>query len=227
MQKPVFISKVTTIPGEWANAVSDLVYDVFGLASTIVDARERLGMGTLATQNANAINITGGALNGVTIGALQPGLGYFVSASVTELVPTHPSMLTTKAYVDQSISAAIQVLGLREMAFQRSNNVNITGGVATFDALRSRANPSLPADVVTVGYLASQGIGGIEQAHDAMVVGVDNRTVTTPFTVLEGRTVIFVDGLYQLPDQYVVLGPHTIQFVGVLPVGAIVGGYVG
>jgi hypothetical protein len=227
MQKPVFIHQVTIIPSEWANAVSNLVYDVFGLANTIADARTRLGLGSIATQHANAINVTGGGLNGVSIGAVQPGVGRFISASVTETVPTHPSMLTTKSYVDQTVLDAIQSLNLREMAFQRSNNVNITGGVATFDTLRCRTQPSLSEDVVTLGYLTTQGIGGIEQAAGVMTVGVDNRTVTTPFIALAGRTVIFVDGLYQLPDQYVILGPHTIQFANVLPVGAVVGGYVG
>lgn len=147
MQKPVFIHQVTTIPSDWANAVSNLVYDVFGLASTIADARNRLGLGSIATQQSNAINST--------------------------------------------------------------------GGVATFDALRSRATPSLAEDVVTLGYLTTQGIGGIEQAAGAANGAEDLATgdasatffgfsnvVGSQAVAKPHRLLVFVDGIRQAQSSY-------------------------
>jgi len=46
-------------------------------------ARTALGLGTLATQNATAVAITGGTINGATIGATTPSTGSFTSAAVS------------------------------------------------------------------------------------------------------------------------------------------------
>jgi hypothetical protein len=40
-------------------------------------------LGTMSTQNANAVNITGGTIDGTTIGATTPSTGYFTSLQVT------------------------------------------------------------------------------------------------------------------------------------------------
>lgn len=45
------------------------------------------GVGTLAEQNANAVAITGGAINGTTVGATTPASGAFTTLSATTPVP--------------------------------------------------------------------------------------------------------------------------------------------
>lgn len=47
--------------------------------------RTTLGLGTMATQNANAVAITGGTINGTTIGATTPSTGAFTALSTTGL----------------------------------------------------------------------------------------------------------------------------------------------
>lgn len=77
-------------------------------ASTAADARTNLGLGTLATQNANAVNITGGAITGITDLAVADG---GTGASTAADARTN--------------------LGLGSIATQNANTVSITGGSIT------------------------------------------------------------------------------------------------
>jgi hypothetical protein len=52
-------------------------------ASTTIPNTDITGLGTMSTQNANAVAITGGAINGTTIGATTPSSGVFTSLSST------------------------------------------------------------------------------------------------------------------------------------------------
>jgi hypothetical protein len=58
-----------------ANNLSDL--------ASFTVARTNLGLGTLAVQNAASAAITGGSVNGATIGATTPGSGAFTTLSAT------------------------------------------------------------------------------------------------------------------------------------------------
>ena len=52
-------------------------------ASTASGARTNLGLGTIATQDANAVAITGGSIDGTTIGATTSSTGKFTTLSAT------------------------------------------------------------------------------------------------------------------------------------------------
>lgn len=82
------------------------------------------GLGTMATQNATAVAITGGAIDGVAIGANTPATAALTSGSVQNS-PTAANHLVNKAYVDAQI-AALPTYG--SMATQSAANVDITGG---------------------------------------------------------------------------------------------------
>lgn len=49
--------------------------------NTVADQRTTLGLGAIATQNANSVAITGGSITGTSIGASSPSTGSFTSIS--------------------------------------------------------------------------------------------------------------------------------------------------
>jgi len=55
-------------------------------ATTASGARTALGLGTIATQNSNAVAITGGAVDGVPIGATTKSTGDFTDVTATDVV---------------------------------------------------------------------------------------------------------------------------------------------
>lgn len=100
--KPFYIDTVTHIPAFWANAVSDLVYDVFGLAATKAGARAALELGTIAIQDADAVQIAGGSINNVPIGLSVPMQGRFTVLSIT-VDPIDPEHGVNKRYLNQRL----------------------------------------------------------------------------------------------------------------------------
>lgn len=222
-QKPVYIDIATHIPAFWANAVSDLVFDVFALARTVPEARQRLGLGSIALQNNDNAVIEGGSINNTVIGGVTPQLATFLNVMVTELAPQSPASLTSKQYVDGVISETFANLNLQDMSRQRSNAINITGGYGLYDVLRVRNAPATPLDVLTLGYYQTniQPTQGVAP----FLVNPDNRTITLPFPASVGRLVLFVDGIYQLPDQYETVDATTLVFNSALPIGSTVGGF--
>jgi hypothetical protein len=69
------------------------------------------GLGTMSTQNATAVAITGGTINGTTVGASTPAAGTFTAlATTTGTVSTTPTAATdiaNKSYVDGLVTQGI------------------------------------------------------------------------------------------------------------------------
>ena len=69
------------------------------------------GLGTMSTQNATAVAITGGTINGTTVGASTPAAGTFTAlATTTGTVTTAPTAATdiaNKQYVDGLVASGI------------------------------------------------------------------------------------------------------------------------
>ena len=62
----------------WNGSTIGVVYGGTG-ASNATDARTNLGLGTIVTQNANSVAITGGSVNGTTVGASTASTGSFTN----------------------------------------------------------------------------------------------------------------------------------------------------
>lgn len=66
------------------------------------------GLGTLSTQNANSVAITGGAINGATIGAVTPAAGTFTNVAMTSgtitTTPVNGTDIVNKDYADSIAS---------------------------------------------------------------------------------------------------------------------------
>lgn len=63
----------TIIEAAWLNEVDAVVHDVLGAPTTDAEARTNLGLGTMATQAASAVAITGGTVAGITDLAIADG----------------------------------------------------------------------------------------------------------------------------------------------------------
>ena len=213
VQKPIYIDTVTHIPAVWANAISDLVFDVFALARTVPEARKRLGLGKLALQNNDQVVIEGGTINNTVIGNLIPQVATFLNVSVTELIPQSPASLTSKQYVDGVISTAFSNLNLQDMSRQRSNAVNITGGYGVYDTLRVRNAPATPMDVLTLGFFQNNAFptattsieGKVRLATvDETTAGIDSAKAVTSEGVkaaIDAATTTIVSGLKDVFNQ--------------------------
>jgi hypothetical protein len=91
-------------------------------ATTVSGARTNLGLGSIATQNANAVAITGGNITGITDLAVSDGgtgastlTGYVKGNGTAALVA-----VGTIPYTD--------ITGLGTMSTQNSTNISVTGG---------------------------------------------------------------------------------------------------
>lgn len=196
MASTTFVDTVTHVPAGWANDVNSLVYNVFGAASTQAQAKSALGLGDFASQNQNAVAITGGSIDGVTIGSNNPiPFAYFVHAEVSSAPAAANDVVNLsylQAYVPPQITTAINAfsLTLGNMALQNKNNVQITGGIldnvviggitpadGRFITLKVSNAPSQADDAVTLGYLSSMILPVINdlksmafQEDDAVVI---------------------------------------------------------
>jgi hypothetical protein len=69
------------------------------------------GLGTMSTQNANSVAITGGAINGTAIGASTAAAGTFTSLTTTtgtiSTTPVNATDIVNKTYVDGLIASGI------------------------------------------------------------------------------------------------------------------------
>ena len=251
MNKPYFVNQVTHVPSEWANAVSDLVYDVFKEAKTTEEAKRLLGIGKMAAQDPANIVISGGTMDGVTIGSALPANAVFTEAKATRLDPTTDQSLVTKNWVERQIRSALGKVGFGSMGQQNSDSVYITGGTIAIDRITVRKTPILSTDVVTLGFLNDQ-IKALKDWIPKQVLPTNPGTPTTPTTDPEykcklfqapmplvpcptrrvyctpfkfkcGNILTFVDGVYQLPDVYAATNNNTIVFFEPLPEGAVVG----
>jgi hypothetical protein len=69
------------------------------------------GLGTMSTQNANSVAITGGTINGTPIGGTTPAAGTFTSATLTSgtiaTTPANSTDIVNKSYVDTLVASGI------------------------------------------------------------------------------------------------------------------------
>ena len=122
-------------------------------SATASGARTNLGLGTIATQNANAVTITGGSITGITDLAVADGgtgasdasgartnlgLGTIATQNSNAVTITGGSItgITDLAVADggtgaSDASGARTNLGLGTIATQAANSVSITGGSIT------------------------------------------------------------------------------------------------
>ena len=106
-----------------ANNLSDLV--------STSTARTNLGLGTLATQAASSVDVTGGTVNGTTIGATTASIGKFTTLSTTGQVGIGTSSPTTSAALD--ISSTTGALLLPRLTTAQRDALTPSSGMLVFN----------------------------------------------------------------------------------------------
>jgi len=170
-------------------------------SSTAAGARVNLGLasgatttvGSIATQNANSVAISGGLISGINLTAGSPTFTGTPTAP-TAFVGTSTTQIATTAFVQTATSNAIGTLGT--ISTQNANAVNITGGAITgvtpilltsggtgaSSAAAARINLGLASGATTsVGSIATQ---------NANAVNISGGTISgiNPLGIAEGGT---------------------------------------
>lgn len=190
-------------PPSVANDVVTLGWLRTWIVETLATDRVGLlaGLGSMAAQNSNNVAISGGVLNNVDIGLSSRASGRFTTVKASN-PPTEGDDVVTLGWLSAGYGATIS--SLKDMAYQPSSLVNITGGsidganigsTTPGNAAFSRATVSTPPstgyDVTNKQYVDS-AISTFGQSvktmayQDAWAVSVVGGTINN--TVIGGTT---------------------------------------
>lgn len=132
-------------------------------ASSTIPSGDISGLGTMATQNANAVAITGGTVNGTTIGATTASTGAFTFISTSSSTSTTPTLSFNASNSPYAAGATISGSYLQHMLQNKSGTAgastnyvlsNDSGTDSTyygeFGMNSSVFSPSTPADFFSI-----------------------------------------------------------------------------
>jgi hypothetical protein len=155
--------------------------------TTPTNARTKLGLGTIATQNANSVAITGGAIDGTPIGATTPSTGKFTTIQTTGNVTVGGNLTvtgTTTTVSAQNLTVADNMIFLNNGIETTISNVSGSGTVITYTTLEAH-NYSTGMAVTVTGVTPSQ-----YNITNQIITGVG----TYSFTVAGSATGSYVSG---------------------------------
>ena len=111
----------------WNGSTIGVVYGGTG-ASNATDARTNLGLGTIATQDANAVAVTGGSVNGTTVGASTASTGAFTGLTST----TDATLSGVRVGKGAGAVGANTALGSGDLNYNTTGNyITASGGVTS------------------------------------------------------------------------------------------------
>ena len=159
-----------------ATTVSQVTVDAKGRITTAanviisIPSGQVTGLGTMATQNANAVAITGGTINSVAHSG-----GTFASANITSVAATFPNSYLTNS--SATIGNTVVTLGSTVSAIGNLtlNNVTINGGTSN---IPSTGNVTIGNTTVGLGNTVTS-VGNLTLANTTIISGNANVTQVT------------------------------------------------
>lgn len=150
-------------------------------------ARTNLGLGTIATQNANSVAITGGAINGTSIGVTTPSTGKFTTLQATGNVTVDGNLTvggTTTTVSAQNLSVSDNLIYLNSAIETTISNAVGSGTEVVYTTVEVH------------GYLTGQSvtITGVDPAQYNLVEQTITAVSTNTFTVASSVTGTYVSG---------------------------------
>jgi len=206
--------------GTGANTLTGYVYGngtSAMTASTTIPNTNITGLGTMSTQNANAVAITGGSINGTTVGATTPSTGAFTSLTSTSgslngsIGGTTPA---AGAFTNVTASGTLGVTGASTFTGAIaanggitgqviSSNVSITGGSINGTTIGA-TTPSTGAftSLTSTSGSLNGAIGGTTPAAGAFTTLTSSSTTTLNGTTIPAsKTLVDTDSSQTLTNK--------------------------
>lgn len=155
--------------------------------TTPTNARTKLGLGTIATQNANTVAITGGAIDGTPIGATTASTGKFTTLQTTGNVTIGGNLTisgTTTTVAAQNLTVSDNMIYLNNGIQTTISTVSGSGTVITYTTVEAH-NYSAGMSVTVTGVSPTQ-----YNISNQAITGVGTYT----FTVAGSATGSYVSG---------------------------------
>jgi len=186
-------------------------------AVATIPAGDITGLGTMATQNANSVAITGGSINGTTIGATNPTTGVFTNitasgASIGSL--TGAVAIVTDVTATNLVAAAASITSANILAGTINNTVigGTTPAAGTFTAVdvdNLNINGNTISSTNTDGniVLDPNGTGSVD-VSSAKITNLASPTVNSDAVTKQYVDALVASGItYHTPVKYEV--PNT------------------
>ena len=152
-------------------------------ASASIPSTDISGLGTMAAQNANSVAITGGSVDGASIGASVASTGVFTSLTATTLTGyvkgNGASVMTASATIPST-----DITGLGTMSSQNANNVAITGGSVNGTSIGASSASTGVFTNLTATNLTATSLTGYVKGNGASVMTASSTIPSSDITGL-------------------------------------------
>lgn len=164
-------------------------------ATTAPNARTNLGLGTIATQNANAVAITGGAINGTSVGATTPSTGAFTSVIATGNV-------TATNFIGNITGNVVGNADTVTNGVYTVGNQTIAGN-KTFSGVTAVTNATASTNTTTGSLTVAGGVGVVGALNvGGGITGSLSGNATSANTLSTGRTIALSGGVTGTPTSF-------------------------
>jgi hypothetical protein len=154
-------------------------------ASATIPNTDITGLGTMSTQSASFVAISGGAINGTTIGAITPAAGTFTTVSATS--GTLGSVALTTGTITTTPSSGNDIVN-------KTYADGIAGGLNFHQACRLATTAALPANTYNNGAF---GVGATLTANANGALSVDSTlTVAGDRILVKNEAAAANNGVY-------------------------------